>query len=57
VIAAETEHFAWRIGWAALEPAAMTRTSIQRCIVVFVVALICTFIWTVTRVLAMLGWF
>jgi hypothetical protein len=34
----------------------MTRTSIERCIWIFVVALICTFIWTVVKVLGMLGW-
>jgi hypothetical protein len=35
----------------------MTRPAIERCIHVFIVALSLTFIWTVTKVLAMLGWF
>jgi hypothetical protein len=35
----------------------MTRTAIQNCIKVFIVALIATFVWTITRVLTMLGWF
>jgi hypothetical protein len=35
----------------------MTRPSIERCIKIFVVALIATFVWTVSRVLTMLGWF
>jgi hypothetical protein len=34
----------------------MTRTSIERCIWIFVVALIATFSWTLVKVLAMLGW-
>jgi hypothetical protein len=34
----------------------MTRPAIERCIWVFIVALIITFIWTVVKVLAMLGW-
>ena len=34
----------------------MTRPAIERCIWVFIVALIVTFGWTITRVLAMLGW-
>ena len=33
----------------------MTRTAIERCIKVFIVALILTFIWTVGQVLQMLG--
>jgi hypothetical protein len=39
-----------------LEAPAMTRPAIQNCIKIFLVALIITFIWTVTRVLEMLGW-
>lgn len=35
----------------------MTRTAIERCIKVFIVALIATFIWTVTQVLELIGWF
>jgi hypothetical protein len=35
----------------------MTRSAIERCIWVFIIALILTFIWTVVKVLAMLGWF
>jgi hypothetical protein len=35
----------------------MTRPSIERCIWVFIVLLVATFVWTVTRVLDMLGWF
>ena len=35
----------------------MTRTSIEACIKLFIVALICTFIWTVFRVLGMIGVF
>jgi hypothetical protein len=35
----------------------MTRPSIERCIKIFIVALIVTFGWTLTRVLTMLGWF
>ncbi len=34
----------------------MTRTSIERSIWIFIVALVCTFIWTVCKVLALLGW-
>jgi hypothetical protein len=34
----------------------MTRGSIEFSVKFFVVALIATFIWTVTRVLALLGW-
>jgi hypothetical protein len=50
-------HFPWRrrVGW--LKRAAMTRTAIERCIWVFIVALIATFGWTVTQVIKMLGWF
>ncbi len=33
----------------------MTRTAIERCIKIFIVALIFTFIWTVYQVLQMLG--
>jgi hypothetical protein len=33
----------------------MTRPAIEACIKVFIVALILTFAWTVTRVLTMLG--
>jgi len=35
----------------------MTRPAIELCIKVFIVALIVTFGWTLTRVAAMLGWF
>jgi|GEM_PF-3394621 len=35
----------------------MTRPAIERCIWVFIVALIATFVWTVAKVFAMLGWF
>ena len=35
----------------------MTRPAIERCIWVFIVALIATFVWTVGKVLGMLGWF
>jgi hypothetical protein len=34
----------------------MTRTSIERCIWIFIVALVVTFIWTVSKVFAMVGW-
>lgn len=34
----------------------MTRPAIERCIWVFIVALVLTFGWTITRVLGMLGW-
>jgi hypothetical protein len=34
----------------------MTRPAIERCIWVFIVALIATFVWTVTQVFSMLGW-
>jgi hypothetical protein len=34
----------------------MTRTSIERCIWIFVAALIATFLWTVAQVFSMLGW-
>ena len=34
----------------------MTRTSIERCIWIFIVALVITFIWTVAKVFGMLGW-
>jgi len=34
----------------------MTRLAIERCIWVFIVALVLTFAWTVTQVLGMLGW-
>ena len=34
----------------------MTRHAIERCIWVFIVALIVTFVWTVSKVLIMLGW-
>jgi len=33
----------------------MTRPQIERCIKIFIVALIATFVWTVTKVLEMLG--
>ena len=34
----------------------MTRTSIERSIYIFIVAPICTFIYTVCKVLGMIGW-
>lgn len=34
----------------------MTRTSIERSIYIFIVALIFTFIYTVCKVLALMGW-
>jgi hypothetical protein len=49
--------FPLRIRAQAVEDAAMTRPAIERCIKVFIVALIATFIWTVTQVLGLLGWF
>ena len=33
----------------------MTRPQIERCIKIFIVALIATFVWSVTKVLGMLG--
>jgi hypothetical protein len=33
----------------------MTRPQIERCIKVFIVALVATFLWTVTKVLGMIG--
>lgn len=35
----------------------MTRPAIERCIKIFIVALIATFIWTVIQVLGLLGWY
>ena len=35
----------------------MTRPQIESCIKIFIVALIATFVWTVTRVFGMLGLF
>ena len=35
----------------------MTRPAIERCIKVFIVALIATFVWTVTKVLGQIGLF
>ena len=52
-----TIHFAWRTGWCPLHRPPMTRPAIERCIWIFIVALIATFLWTVAKVLAMLGWF
>jgi hypothetical protein len=34
----------------------MTRLAIERCIWIFLVALVLTFVWTVIKVLGMLGW-
>jgi len=34
----------------------MTRKSIEASVKIFLVALVITFVWTVTKVLAMLGW-
>jgi hypothetical protein len=50
-------HLPWLVRRGTLETRAMTRPAIERCIHVFIVALIATFIWTVTKVLAMVGWF
>ena len=33
----------------------MTRPQIERCIKIFIVALVATFVWTVTKVLEMVG--
>ena len=41
----------------AIERAAMTRTAIERCIWVFIVALILTFGWTLTQVAGLVGLF
>ena len=49
-------HFPWRSQIRALEGAAMTRPAIERCIWIFIVALVLTFGWTVTKVLGLLGW-
>jgi hypothetical protein len=49
--------FPLRIRFQAIEPAAMTRTAIERCIWVFIVALILTFGWTLTKVAGLLGLF
>jgi hypothetical protein len=35
----------------------MTRSAIERCIWIFIVALAATFVWTLAKVLAMLGVF
>ena len=34
----------------------MTKSSIERSVVIFVVALVIAFLWTVTRVFALVGW-
>jgi hypothetical protein len=34
----------------------MTKSSIERSVVIFVVALVIAFIWTLTRVFMMVGW-
>jgi hypothetical protein len=34
----------------------MTRPAIERCIWVFIIALVATFLWTLTGVFGMLGW-
>ena len=34
----------------------MTRSSIEKATIVYIIALICVFIWTVTKVLAQIGW-
>jgi hypothetical protein len=34
----------------------MTRLAIERCIWIFLIALVLTFVWTVIKVLGMLGW-
>jgi len=34
----------------------MTKSSIERSVVIFVVALVIAFIWTVSRVFMMVGW-
>jgi hypothetical protein len=46
-----------RIRIKGVENAAMTRPAIERCIWIFIVALSATFLWTVTKVLAQIGWF
>jgi hypothetical protein len=51
------QSFALPIRAQAVEGAAMTRPAIERCIKIFIVALIATFIWTVTQVLGLLGWY
>ena len=50
-------HFPWRNRIGRVEGAAMTRPAIERCIKVFIVALIATFVWTVTQVLGQIGLF
>lgn len=47
----------WRRALGTLEGAAMTRPAIEFCIKIFIVALIITFGWTLTRVASMLGLF
>jgi len=42
--------------FGALERSAMTRPAIERCIYVFILALVVAFAWTVMRVMMMLGW-
>lgn len=34
----------------------MTRSSIEAAAKIYIVALICVFIWTVTKVMAQIGW-
>jgi hypothetical protein len=44
-------------GWGRYGCAAMTRQSIQNAIIVFLVALVLTFLWTCWRTLQLLGIF
>ena len=50
-------HVPWRGVSQEVEGPAMTRPAIELSIKIFIVALIATFVWTVTKVLAMLGFF
>jgi len=50
-------HFPWRGGSQEVEGPAMTRPAIEFSIKIFIVALIATFVWTVTKVLGMIGFF
>ena len=50
-------HFPWRGGSQEVEGPAMTRPAIELSIKIFIVALIATFVWTVVKVLGLLGYF
>lgn len=52
-----SSEFFWKRADSMLVGARMTRPSIERSIHVFLVALVLTFIWTVTKVAALLGLF